>query len=258
MCVKGYFDDYVLFWPIPHDAVRLPMAIRHTYRNLLQEASERRLMASIAAPARQLVGLEPLLEAQFKSGRQRIEELASQLQAGGNGKELVSPLRQWVDDFERDSEPHRDASHALNRAQEYISPLVLIVDDDEMQRLLVGEMLAEYLYRTVLAGGGIEALSVVRKTRPDIVLMDFLMPGMNGIDATRRILDGDYLPVIIMSARSEKALVIQCKEAGAADFLLKPFSQETLLAKLSHVLQEASEGRLTSINQPRGVGHYFS
>ncbi len=91
-------------------------------------------------------------------------------------------------------------------------------------------------YRLVLAGSGAQALSLMRKTLPDLVLMDVQMPDMDGIETTRRL---KALPsfanvaVIMLTGRSEGSVVVDSLSAGAADFVVKPVDRDKLIAKVA-------------------------
>ena len=120
-----------------------------------------------------------------------------------------------------------------------IRPMILVVDDDEFQHKIVGALLASENYRLVFAGGGVEALNIMRKTQPDLILMDIMMPDLDGIETTRRLKTMPQLanvPVIMVTGKSEGAAVRDSMKAGAADFVVKPFDRATLLEKVAHAL----------------------
>jgi CheY-like chemotaxis protein len=114
-----------------------------------------------------------------------------------------------------------------------------VIDDDEFQRKIIGKLLEAENYHLVFAASGVEALKMLRKMRPDIILMDIMMPEMDGIETTRRLKTVPHLartPVIMVTGDSEGNVVIDSLKAGAVDFVVKPFTAATLVAKINRVL----------------------
>ena len=128
---------------------------------------------------------------------------------------------------------------------EQAQPIILIVDDDEFQHKLVGKILQGKDYQLLFAASGAEALNLARKTNPDLVLMDIMMPGMDGIETTRHLKAEPQLakvPVIMVTGNSEGQVVIDSLKAGATDFVVKPFDRATLIAKIARALAAPPEG----------------
>lgn len=151
----------------------------------------------------------------------------------------VQPLKQWAHEFKREYAPHLESVRALNAMAENIRPTVLVVDDDEFQRKIIGQMLEAENYRLVFAASGIEVLSVLRKMQPDLILMDVMMPDVDGVEATRRLKAVPRfadIPVIMITGNSEKNVVTVALKMGAADFIVKPFVREILIAKVAQAL----------------------
>jgi two-component system, chemotaxis family, chemotaxis protein CheY len=123
---------------------------------------------------------------------------------------------------------------------------VLIVDDAVFMRNMIRDILASAGYQVVgEATHGIEAVQRHRELKPDLTTMDIVMPYKNGIEATREIVRGDpSARVVICSALGQEALVMEAIEAGAADYLVKPFRPEDVLAVVRKVLgdEEGSVG----------------
>jgi len=122
---------------------------------------------------------------------------------------------------------------------------VLIVDDAAFMRAMIGDILRGSGTFTVVgeAGTGAEAVTRYQELRPDLVTMDIVMPEMDGIEATRRILAADPAARIVMcSALGQEALVIESIAAGAKDFIVKPFTAEKVLRVVLTVLGEAPDG----------------
>ena len=112
---------------------------------------------------------------------------------------------------------------------------ILIVDDEPVNIILFTKMISTYGHRPLKAKDGLEAVVQFELEEPDLVLMDLMMPVMDGYEATRRIkaLAGDrFVPVIVLTAMSDPVSLSRSVEAGADDFLIKPFSTTILKAKL--------------------------
>jgi CheY-like chemotaxis protein len=106
--------------------------------------------------------------------------------------------------------------------------LVLVVDDDEMIRRLVRTVLEADDWVVVEARDGAEAIAQLEANDPCVVVLDVMMPGMDGVEVCRKI-DHDTVKVIMLTARDDPVLEQACREAGADAFLTKPFSSLTLL-----------------------------
>nr|WP_274599912.1 response regulator [Chromatium okenii] len=134
----------------------------------------------------------------------------------------------------------------LTSLAQRVQATILVVDDDVLQCKMIETMLKNEPYRVVFATTGLEALSVLRLVRPDVVLMDVMMPEMDGITATQRLKSLPQfaqLPVIMVTGRNEKTVVFDSVKAGATGFLVKPFGREALITKLHDAL-------LTPITRP--------
>lgn len=119
--------------------------------------------------------------------------------------------------------------------------LLLIVDDNEENRDVLARRLKKQGHRTVTAGSGPEALSALTEQPFDLVLLDIMMPEMDGYEVLFRIKSGSstqHLPVIMISALDELESVVRCIEMGAADYLPKPFNPTLLRARVGASLRE--------------------
>ena len=116
-------------------------------------------------------------------------------------------------------------------------PHVIIADDDETMRYLVQQIVGSLGWTFDVAADGVEALEVMERAMPDLVITDVGMPRMNGIDLLLAI-KGDprfaNVPVVIMSSINRE---LEAREAGCAAFIAKPFSVDALLDLLSQVLE---------------------
>ncbi|MDH5216884.1 MAG: fused response regulator/phosphatase [Gammaproteobacteria bacterium] len=112
---------------------------------------------------------------------------------------------------------------------------ILVVDDDEINRMVLGGILESDEYELIYAENGREGVDLYEQRRPDIVLMDVLMPVLDGREAVKRIkqIAGDeFIPVIFLTSISNEDELVECVEAGGDDFLTKPFSKAILEAKI--------------------------
>ena len=111
-------------------------------------------------------------------------------------------------------------------------PLILVAEDDPPVRNLITTTLKTNDYRYLVAAKGEEAILEASSHNPDIMLLDLGLPDIDGIEVIRNIRSWSNLPIIVISARSEDRDKIEALDAGADDYLTKPFSVEELLARL--------------------------
>ena len=111
-------------------------------------------------------------------------------------------------------------------------PLILVIEDDKPVRTLITTTLKAHDYRYLEAPTGETAILESTSHNPDILLLDLGLPDMDGVEIIRRIRTWSNVPIIVISARSEDADKIEALDAGADDYLTKPFSVEELLARL--------------------------
>ena len=111
-------------------------------------------------------------------------------------------------------------------------PLVLVVEDDTSVRNLITTTLKTYEYRYLSAQNGASAVMEALSHNPDIVLLDLGLPDMDGVEIIQKIRSWSNMPIIVISARTEDSDKIGALDAGADDYLTKPFSVDELLARL--------------------------
>ena len=111
-------------------------------------------------------------------------------------------------------------------------PLILVVEDDAPVRNLMTTTLKTNDYRYLVAANGESAILEASSHNPDIVLLDLGLPDMDGVQVIEKIRSWSNMPIIVISARSEDSDKIEALDAGADDYLTKPFSVEELLARL--------------------------
>jgi len=125
-------------------------------------------------------------------------------------------------------------------------PLVLIVDDNPQNLQVLGTILKENGYLAAAAQNGLQALNYTEKKTPDIVLMDMMMPQMDGLETCRRLKENhatNDIPVIFITALSDSWNKLKAFEAGGVDYITKPFMKEEVLARINvHIkLKQAIE-----------------
>ncbi|MBF8293252.1 MAG: hypothetical protein HW392_2079 [Steroidobacteraceae bacterium] len=289
LCKKEYFDDYVLFWPMTHDAPRLPMAVHHALRQMADEKPSMPTAGEIAVQVRRIAELESLLMQSAARGGLRIELASRSLQQAGRdigtalddfshklsagdlrgvveikdragfqqeinrlkAEEIdkrfetlatsVQPIRQWAGALNEEFAPQLEAASILTAMAERIRPVVLVVDDDEFQHKLLERALESENLDLFFATSGTEALAALRKRRPDLVLMDVYLPDIDGVEVTRRLKSVEQfagIPVLMITGQIDKRVFATGMQAGASDFVVKPFDKDVLLKKMHRLLND--------------------
>ena len=121
-----------------------------------------------------------------------------------------------------------------------VLPLVLVVDDHPLNLELMEGYLSEIDCRVATAGDGMEALQLLRRETPDLVLLDVMMPGLDGFEVCRRIKaspEGRLLPVVLVTALGQSTDRVNGLEAGADDFIVKPVERLELVARVRSLLR---------------------
>lgn len=294
LCKKEHFDDYVLFWPLTHDAPRLTMAVHHALRQLATNgAPGAPTVGEFATQARRLAALESLLEQHAAGGGQRLDVASRSLRqaqqdiglaldgfsrqlsqgdlrglvevrdAPGFQREIdrlkagtiatrlqtvaaaVQSMRDWAGAVKEDLAPQFESARAIHALAERIRPLVLLVDDDDYQHKLMRTLLRDANLELVFATSGTEALALVRRRRPDLILMDVGLPDIDGVETTRRIKAIDRLgnvPIVMITGNGDKDVVMRAVKAGASGFMVKPFNKDVLIAKVQSCLSTIERG----------------
>nr|WP_050637574.1 response regulator transcription factor [Candidatus Stoquefichus sp. SB1] len=117
---------------------------------------------------------------------------------------------------------------------------ILIVEDDGAVRNLISTTLQTHDYKYILATNGETAILEASSHNPDIILLDLGLPDIDGIDIIKKVRSWSNMPIIVISARSEDTDKIEALDAGADDYLTKPFSVEELLARVRVTLRRLS------------------
>ena len=137
-----------------------------------------------------------------------------------------------------------------------MSATVLVVEDEPAIQVLVAACLQNAGHQVVRADTAEEAMNRVKEVLPDVVLLDWMMPGMSGLQLARRLRSDERtrdLPIIMLTARSEENDKIAGLEAGADDYLTKPFSPRELLARIKAVLRRRAPQMSSEIIEIEGL-----
>ncbi len=119
---------------------------------------------------------------------------------------------------------------------------ILIADDEIIQRMDLKDMLTRLGYAVVgEAGDGLSALNLAREIRPDLVIMDIRMPGMDGIAAAKTLTQEKIAPVLLLTAYSDQPLIESAKEAGVMNYLVKPWRENEVVPAIELALARYDE-----------------
>jgi two-component system KDP operon response regulator KdpE len=119
---------------------------------------------------------------------------------------------------------------------------VLVVDDDPLIVRLVRTHLDRAGYRVLSAARGEQALDVAATDRPDLVVLDLMLPDMDGYEVCRQLRESSFVPVVMLTARGQQADTLHGFEVGADDYLTKPFAPAELVARVQAVLRRSQQG----------------
>ncbi len=114
-------------------------------------------------------------------------------------------------------------------------PIVLIVDDVSQNIRVLGNILKKEGYRVSIASSGLQAIELAQATLPDLILLDVMMPGMNGFEACRQLKKTEkakHIPIIFLTAKSDTRDILEGFKAGGVDFVSKPFHTQELLVRV--------------------------
>jgi CheY-like chemotaxis protein len=287
LCVKSYFDDYVLFWPLVQDGLRLPMSVWIAARAMTLVESAGPAPAELRAHTKHLQTLETTfaegwstVEDRVGTARESVLELERNLAAASDeftqqlvldgpgsgvevkdvdmlraevgrlkqrqseqarriGTEAIEPLGVWARGMKRQLEPALVGTRLLAGSVRKIPPVVMVIEDDELIHELIARALGPQPYQLHYVTDGTAAARDLQRVKPDVILMDIQLPGIDGITLTRRLKGSPAaarIPIIMMSGDSRAETLRASIEAGASAFVVKPFTTESLASKLEQVL----------------------
>jgi two-component system alkaline phosphatase synthesis response regulator PhoP len=116
---------------------------------------------------------------------------------------------------------------------------ILVVDDEPKILQLAKDYLVENGFKVLTSGDGVQALAIARREKPDLIVLDLMLPGMDGLDVCRAIRKESDVPIIMLTARVEEADQLIGLELGADDYITKPFSPRALVARVRALLRRA-------------------
>jgi DNA-binding response OmpR family regulator len=133
-------------------------------------------------------------------------------------------------------------------------PCILVVDDEPMVVEVVERYLKRDGYSVITAGDGESALARVRESRPHLVVLDLMLPGLDGLEVCRRIRANSKTPIIMVTARGEETDRIAGLDIGADDYVAKPFSPRELVSRVRAVLRRSYDSGDLRAREPLTSG----
>jgi two-component system KDP operon response regulator KdpE len=128
---------------------------------------------------------------------------------------------------------------------------ILVIDDNLQIQKLVGVNLQARGYAVQVAGSGEEALDLFKAGKFDLIILDLILPGISGLEVCLWIRQQSDLPIVVLSAQEDEELKIQALDAGADDYVTKPFSQEEMMARVRAVLRRSTSSASEKNNEIR-------
>jgi CheY-like chemotaxis protein len=151
----------------------------------------------------------------------------------------IAPSSGWTRQLKERLAPHLKGLRSLSEKISKTRPVVMIVDDDELMRKLIRKSLEGKDYELIFANDGTAALGLLRRIQPDLILMDFNLPDIDGVTLTQRIKTVPLLaeiPVLMLTGEARRETLDNSMKVGAAGFIVKPFTRDALLSKLDRFL----------------------
>lgn len=133
-----------------------------------------------------------------------------------------------------------------------IQPLILLIEDDQQTRRFLKSSLSNKGWRIIESDHGKAGLALIKSHNPDLVILDLGLPDMDGISVTKRLRQISDIPVLVLSARSEEQNKIMALDAGADDYLTKPFGTGELQARLQALLRRVTRSKAGGENFETG------
>ncbi len=123
-----------------------------------------------------------------------------------------------------------------------MSARILVVDDDVALAEMISIVLRGEGFTPLQAFDGAEALQMLEATQPDLVLLDVMLPGLDGVEVCRKIRETSGVPIIMLTAKGDTTDVVKGLESGADDYVVKPFNPKELVARIKTRLRPSAEG----------------
>ncbi|GAA4686618.1 MtrAB system response regulator MtrA [Frondihabitans cladoniiphilus] len=128
-----------------------------------------------------------------------------------------------------------------------MTPRILVVDDDPALSEMIGIVLRSDGFEPAFCGDGAAALAAFHSEAPDLVLLDLMLPGLDGIEVCRLIRAESGIPIIMLTAKSDTTDIVRGLESGADDYVVKPFNPKELVARIRTRLRPASEASVDAL-----------
>lgn len=135
----------------------------------------------------------------------------------------------------------RTLFHVIATIMGLMSARILVVDDDRALAEMLGMVLQAEGFQTDHSADGTEAVEMFREVRPDLVLLDVMLPGLDGIEVCEKIRAESGVPIIMLTARTDTRDVVRGLEVGADDYVVKPFNPAELIARIRARLREPQQ-----------------
>ena len=129
------------------------------------------------------------------------------------------------------------------------NPIVLVVDDEKSLRDFVRKNLEVRNYKVLTASNGLEALAIFNTEKIDLVILDIMMPHLDGLETTRRIRQSSIVPILVLTALGEETDKVRAFDYGADDYLTKPFGVGELLGRIKAVLRRARWSEPSTVDE---------
>lgn len=258
LCTTGVFDDYLVDRPL-HDPEKIRLAIEQI---LVRRKIERELSAlhrqnrevsrgasSFDHEHRQRLAASVQQHTQLQESFGEMEEMLQQHLQEYPDVALEQLLQQTHDvlgsvtaEFGEIERTFSEKLESLQHQPQQTS--ILLVDDDDFYREEIASMLERSGYNILEADSGAAALNQLKTVQPKLILLDYMMPGMNGLDTLKQIHQNPRLaelPVIMLTGYSDKTIVRELLKVGISGYIIKPGTRDQLLNAISQVLAKTEE-----------------
>ncbi len=131
---------------------------------------------------------------------------------------------------------------------------ILIVDDEVSILKFLRSNLEDRGYAVISASNGEEALNTIERELPDLIVLDVMMPKMDGFEVCRRLREWSQIPIIMLSARGDEKDKVKCLDLGADDYIVKPFGASELMARVSAVLRRTKTTDISPVRSSIAIG----